>query len=227
MTLDDRPPRRPDPSWPPLREELRGLEPYGAPQLHGRPCCSTSTRIPTSGRRRGGRHRGLGGTDRRTLNRYPEREFTALREALAAYLGHGVTAEQMWAANGSNEVMLHLLLAFAGPGRLVLSFAPTYSMYPEYARDTHSAWVTGHRDEDFTLDPAYARDLVRGPPAVGRAAALAQQPHGHGASAADGVGALRGRGRPGSWSSTRRTTSSAGPARPAPWSCCPSTATWS
>ena len=49
----------------------------------------------------------------------------------------------MWAANGSNEVMLQLLQAFGGPGRTAVSFAPTYSMYPEYARDTHTAWVPG------------------------------------------------------------------------------------
>jgi histidinol-phosphate aminotransferase len=64
-----------------------------------------------------------------------------------------LTAEQIWAANGSNEVMLHVLLAFAGPGRRVLSFAPTYSMYPEYARDTHSEWCTFPRRDDFTIDP--------------------------------------------------------------------------
>jgi histidinol-phosphate aminotransferase len=63
--------------------------------------------------------------------------------------------------------MLQLLQAFAGPGRTVLSFAPTYSMYPEYARDTHSAWVVGRRRDDFGLDPAHAVDLVnRNQPAV-------------------------------------------------------------
>jgi histidinol-phosphate aminotransferase len=67
----------------------------------------------------------------------------------------------VWAANGSNEVMLHLLQAFGGPGRTAVSFAPTYSMYPEYARDTHTRWVTGHREQDFSLDLARARDLVR------------------------------------------------------------------
>ena len=87
------------------------------------------------------RHRGRG---RRgvasSLNRYPDREFAELRAALAAYLAadtpDGVRPEQVWAANGSNEVMLQLLQAFGGPGRMALSFAPTYSMYPEYARDT-------------------------------------------------------------------------------------------
>jgi histidinol-phosphate aminotransferase len=66
----------------------------------------------------------------------------------------------VWAANGSNEVMLHILQAFGGPGRTAVSFAPTYSMYPEYARDTHSAWVTGRRASDFTIDVAAARDLI-------------------------------------------------------------------
>ena len=62
----------------------------------------------------------------------------------------------MWAANGSNEVMLQLLQAFGGPGRVALSFAPTYSMYPEYARDTMTEWVQGHRETDFSLDLEHA-----------------------------------------------------------------------
>jgi histidinol-phosphate aminotransferase len=95
-----------------------------------------------------------------TLNRYPDREFTALREDVARYLGHGVTAAQVWAANGSNEVMLQLLQAFGGPGRTAVSFAPTYSMYPEYARDTMTGWVTGHREDDFSLDLDHARAVV-------------------------------------------------------------------
>jgi histidinol-phosphate aminotransferase len=96
----------------------------------------------------------------RTLNRYPDREFTALREDLAAYLGHGVTPDQVWAANGSNEVMLQLLQAFGGPGRTAVSFAPTYSMYPEYARDAMTGWVVGHREDDFSLDVDHALTVV-------------------------------------------------------------------
>ena len=152
-------------SWPPLREELEGLEPYGAPQLdvpvqlnvNENPYgpspavvadVATAVAQVTSG-----------------LNRYPDREFVELRTALAAYLGrdtpHGVAPEQVWAANGSNEVMLQLLQAFGGPGRVALSFAPTYSMYPEYARDTITEWVQGHREDDFSLDLDRARDLVK------------------------------------------------------------------
>jgi histidinol-phosphate aminotransferase len=149
----------------PLREELRGIEPYGAPQLdvpvqlnvnenpYG-PSAAVADDVAAAVAKVA-----------RTLNRYPDREFTELREALADYLntdgGQGVSPAQVWAANGSNEVMLHLLQAFGGPGRTALSFAPTYSMYPEYARDTNTAWVTGRREDDFGVDPGRAVALVK------------------------------------------------------------------
>ena len=66
----------------------------------------------------------------------------------------------MWAANGYNEVMLQLLQAFGGPGRVAVSFAPTYSMYPEYARDAMTGWVVGHRESDFSLDLEHARAVI-------------------------------------------------------------------
>ncbi|MBA2952336.1 histidinol-phosphate transaminase [Nocardioides sp. MAH-18] len=151
-------------TWPPIREELRGLQPYGAPQLdvpvqlntnenpYG-PSDACADDIATAVR-----------AAATTLNRYPDREHVELRTALAAYLSkdtpHGVTAEQVWAANGSNEVMLQLLQAFGGPGRTAMSFAPTYSMYPEYARDASTAWVQGRRAEDFSLDLDAAREAV-------------------------------------------------------------------
>ena len=115
----------------------------------------------------------------RSMNRYPERDALELRADLARYLGHGLAAEQIWAANGSNEVMLHVLQAFAGPGRLVLSFAPTYSMYPEYARDTHSAWRTFPRRDDFSIDLDEAVAAIRDSPAGCGADRQPQQPDGH------------------------------------------------
>jgi histidinol-phosphate aminotransferase len=151
-------------TWPPLREELRGIEPYGAPQLdvpvqlnvnenpYG-PSLACAADIASAV-----------GEAATTLNRYPDREFVELRTALAAYLSRDSTdpiaPEQVWAANGSNEVMLQLLQAFGGPGRVALSFAPTYSMYPEYARNTVTEWVAGHRESDFSIDLDRARDLV-------------------------------------------------------------------
>ena len=92
-----------------------------------------------------------------SLNRYPDREFTALRQKLADYLsaesGAQLRAEQVWAGNGSNEVMQHILQAFAGPGRSVMAFPPTYSMYPLYARGVYSSYIPGTRNQDFTQDP--------------------------------------------------------------------------
>ena len=137
-----------------------------------------------------------------TLNRYPDREFTELRTELAAYLsrdlaGTGparITPDMVWAANGSNEVMLQLLQAFGGPGRTALSFAPTYSMYPEYARDTHTRWVQGRREEDFSLDLDAARALIEAERPGRGAAALAEQPDRHRAAARGGQRAVRGRG---------------------------------
>jgi len=136
----------------PLRPELVGEEPYGAPQLdvphllnvNENPYPPTPEVVADAA--------AAVAEAMSTMNRYPERDAIALRDDLAAYLGHGLTAENVWAANGSNEVMLHVMLAFAGPGRTALGFAPTYSMYPEYARDSHSRWVTVPRRDDFSLD---------------------------------------------------------------------------
>ncbi|MGH3347619.1 MAG: aminotransferase class I/II-fold pyridoxal phosphate-dependent enzyme, partial [Nocardioides sp.] len=146
-------------AWPPLREELRGIEPYGAPQLtrEQAPVQLNVNENPygPSAECAADIARAVGEAAV-SLNRYPDRELVALREALAAYLnrsgGSGITPDMVWAANGSNEVMLQLLQAFGGPGRMALSFAPTYSMYPEYARDSVTGWVVGHREDDFTLD---------------------------------------------------------------------------
>jgi histidinol-phosphate aminotransferase len=149
----------------PLREELLGIEPYGAPQLDVPVALNVNENpYPPSEAVVADVAESVARATR-TLNRYPDREFAELRAALAAYLcrsgGEGITADQVWAANGSNEVMLHLLQAFGGPGRTALSFAPTYSMYPEYARDTNTAWVTGRRETDFAIDPEVAVALVR------------------------------------------------------------------
>ncbi|ADG74511.1 histidinol-phosphate aminotransferase [Cellulomonas flavigena DSM 20109] len=148
----------------PLRPELAGLEPYGAPQLDV-PVLLNVNENPYAPSEEVVADVAAAVADAtRTLNRYPDRDFTALREDLAAYLevesGVHRAPEQVWAANGSNEIMLHVLQAFGGPGRTALSFAPTYSMYPEYARDTSTTWVVGRRAEDFTLDPEHARATI-------------------------------------------------------------------
>jgi histidinol-phosphate aminotransferase len=137
----------------PLRPELVGETPYGAPQLDVAVRLNVNENPYPPSERVISEIAAAVAQAGRSMNRYPERDALALRGDLAYYLGHGLSAEQIWAANGSNEVMLHVLLAFAGPGRRVLSFAPTYSMYPEYARDTHSEWCTAPRSDDFSIDP--------------------------------------------------------------------------
>ena len=148
------------PEWPPVRAELRGIAAYGAPQLDVPVCLNVNENPYGPSPECAGSITEAVGRIAGDLNRYPDREFVELRRGLAGYLGSGVTPEMVWAGNGSNEVMLHLLQAFGGPGRTAVSFAPTYSMYPEYARGTHTVWVEGHREEDFTLDPAHARSVI-------------------------------------------------------------------
>jgi histidinol-phosphate aminotransferase len=148
----------------PVRDDLRGQVPYGAPQLDVPVRLNVNENpYPPS--------EGLvadvavaAAEAARTLNRYPDRDARALRADLAAYLGResGVelAADQVWAANGSNEVMLQLFQTFGGPGRTALGFSPTYSMYPDYCRDTFTTYVTVPRREDFGIDVEVARAAI-------------------------------------------------------------------
>jgi histidinol-phosphate aminotransferase len=107
----------------------------------------------------------------RDLNRYPDRDTVALRTALAAYLtrtgGHPVDVGNVWAANGSNEVIQQLLQAFGGPGRTAIGFEPSYSMHALIARSTGTGWFSGPRAEDFTIDlPAAERAIAEHRPDV-------------------------------------------------------------
>jgi histidinol-phosphate aminotransferase len=144
----------------PIRDDLKGRKPYGAPQLH----------VPVSLNVNENTHKiprevvedifarvaqaTLG------LNRYPDREFEALRVAIARYLGHGLTFEQIWAANGSNEVLQHIFQAFGGPGRLALGFGPTYSMYPLIAQGMDTKYVDAPRLDRYELTPEHIREQV-------------------------------------------------------------------
>jgi histidinol-phosphate aminotransferase len=90
------------------------------------------------------------------LHRYPDRDAVALRADLAAYLtaqtGVPLSAENLWAANGSNEILQQLLQAFGGPGRSAIGFVPSYSMHPIISDGTHTDWMQTLRADDFSLD---------------------------------------------------------------------------
>ncbi len=164
----------------PIREELRGGVPYGAPQLdvpvrlntnensYPLPDVVSEAIVAAVEAEAAG------------LNRYPDREFTPLRTDLAGYLtaasGLGITAGQIWAGNGSNEVLQHLFQAFGGPGRTALGFTPAYSMHPLIAHVQATAWIDGLRgvgavpgpgaEFDLTVDSAVAQVRAHDPDLV-------------------------------------------------------------
>ncbi|MCM2576491.1 histidinol-phosphate transaminase [Streptomyces meridianus] len=148
----------------PIRDELRGKSPYGAPQL------DVPVRLNTNEnpyplpeplvQRIAERVRDAA----RELNRYPDRDAVELRTELAKYLtrtcGHEVALEQVWAANGSNEVLQQLLQAFGGPGRTAIGFEPSYSMHALISRGTGTGWLSGPRNTDFTIDVGAAEAAI-------------------------------------------------------------------
>lgn len=145
----------------PLRNDLVGKQPYGAPQ----------DPVPVSLNVNENTHpipdsvvEDIVAELRKAVqsaNRYPDREFTQLRESLAHYLGKGLTAANVWAANGSNEVLQQILQAFGGPGRSLLSFTPTYSMYPILASGTGTAWIAVERPEGYVLTPEFVVSSIQ------------------------------------------------------------------
>jgi histidinol-phosphate aminotransferase len=148
----------------PVRDDLRGKTPYGAPQLPQAIQLNVNENPhPPSAALVADLQRAVGEAAQ-TLNRYPDREALALRTDLAAYLakqtGVPLQVEQVWAANGSNEVLQQVLQAFGGPGRSALGFEPSYSMHPILAAGTGTRWVAVPRRDDFTVDVDLAVQAV-------------------------------------------------------------------
>lgn len=144
----------------PIRDDLRGRSPYGAPQIDVPVRLNTNENPhPPSP----GLVDDLTEAIRREaagLNRYPDRDALALRADLAGYLGHGLGPEQVWAANGSNEILQQILQVFGGAGRAALGFEPSYSMHPIISVGTATRWIPGAREEDFGIDPDAAVALI-------------------------------------------------------------------
>jgi len=145
----------------PIRDDLRGKSPYGAPQKHVRIELNVNENthpIPEPVARDiiESLARAI-----LTINRYPDREFSQLRDGLAEYLGHGLTRDHIWAANGSNEILQQIMQAFGGPGRSILGFPPTYSMHSIIASGTGTTWIGAERDADFEISPSTAVEAIR------------------------------------------------------------------
>ena len=145
----------------PLRADLRGSEPYGAPQLPDGIQLNVNENsygVPESVQKKilMEMEKSLA-----QLHRYPDREFDELRKLLAKFLGFGLDETQIWAANGSNEILQQLHQAFGGPGRLALSFGPTYSMYPVIAKGTLTDYKELSRENGFTLSADYVVEQIK------------------------------------------------------------------
>ncbi|KAB7843044.1 histidinol-phosphate transaminase [Streptomyces mobaraensis] len=148
----------------PLRDELRGKSPYGAPQLDVPVRLNTNENPYPLPEALVARIAERVAEAARDLNRYPDRDAVELRTALAAYLsrtgGHEVACANVWAANGSNEVLQQLLQTFGGPGRTAMGFEPSYSMHALISRGTGTGWLAGPRRDDFTIDVDAAVEAI-------------------------------------------------------------------
>ncbi|HXR70332.1 histidinol-phosphate transaminase [Actinocrinis sp.] len=150
-------------SWQdlPIRDDLRGLSPYGAPQLDVPVLLNTNENPYPPPPELIADLRVAVTAAATTLNRYPDRDAVELRKDLAQYLGHGLTGANLWAANGSNEVIQQILQCFAGSGRAALGFEPSYSMHRLISLATGTTWIAEPRESDFSLDPAKAVAAIR------------------------------------------------------------------
>ena len=149
----------------PLRDDLRGKSPYGAPQLDVPVRLNTNENPHPPTRALIDDVTASVQVAAGDLHRYPDRDAVALRTDLAAYMtaqtGTEVSVENVWAANGSNEILQQLLQAFGGPGRSAIGFVPSYSMHPIISDGTQTAWLVANRADDFSLDADVAIQAIK------------------------------------------------------------------
>ncbi len=149
----------------PLRENLRGKSAYGAPQLDVAVRLNTNENPHPPSRALIDDAAEAVRIAAATMHRYPDRDAVELRRDLAAYVtsctGVAVGVENLWAANGSNEILQQLLQAFGGPGRTAIGFVPSYSMHPIIADGTQTEWIEAIRAADFSLDVDAAAAAIR------------------------------------------------------------------
>lgn len=149
----------------PLRDDLRGQNPYGAPQLDVAVRLNTNENPFAPSPDVAASIATAVAAVATGLNRYPDRDAVALRSSLARYVssrtGVYVSASQVWPANGSNEVLQQLLQAFGGPKRTAIGFEPSYPMHRLICRGTNTHYVACQRDDEFALTPEQVSDSVQ------------------------------------------------------------------
>ena len=150
------------PTWLPLRKELTPLTPYGAPQIPAQASLNTNENpySPSPALQKAIADAVLGVAAK--LNRYPDRDANELRSKLAGYINSTsrmkFTLDNIWAANGSNEIIQSIFLAF-GQGS-ALGFTPSYSMHPLIAKVCGTTWIDGRRNADFSLNVEMATKQI-------------------------------------------------------------------
>ena len=150
------------PNWLPLRQDLKPLSPYGAPQVPAEATLNTNENpyapSPALAKAIADRTHKVA----LNLNRYPDRDAISLRKGLASFINNlsstSFDSDQVWAANGSNEIIQSLFMAFGD--RPALGFTPSYSMHPLIAKVIGVNWRDGGRRADFSLDLVKAKEEI-------------------------------------------------------------------
>ena len=150
------------PNWLPLRDQLKPLTPYGAPQVPADARLNTNENPYGPSKELSAAIAKRVGEVAENLNRYPDRDAVTLRKGLANYLkkqcGVDLSYENIWAANGSNEILQSIFLAFGSAS--AIGFVPSYSMHPLIGKVANVNWIEGSRNPDFTLNLGAALNQI-------------------------------------------------------------------
>lgn len=149
------------PSWLPLRADITELSPYGAPQIEVPVRLNTNENPYSLSDELQQTLRDEIARSLKNLNRYPDRDSITLRSALAssinASMGLDLDYSSIWVANGSNEIIQTILLAFEGGA---LGFEPSYSMHPLICKVVGKKWISVAREENFEIGRAQIQKAI-------------------------------------------------------------------
>lgn len=155
------------PTWLPLRSDLQTLSQYGAPQLPAKASLNTNENpYPPSMALQHAITAAVAEASS-SLNRYPDRDAIKVRTALASYIneanGTKFGVNNVWAANGSNEIIQSIFLAFGSAS--ALGFTPSYSMHSLISKVSDTKWIDGKRNHDFSFNLDFAiHDVAQNKP---------------------------------------------------------------
>ena len=150
------------PTWLRINDNLRELTPYGAPQIDVPNRLNTNENPYSLNPEIQKSIVSSIASYVENLNRYPDRDATQLRRSLAQFInrhsGTSVELKNIWAANGSNEILQSIALAFQGDA---LGFEPSYSMHPLISRAVGKKWHSIARKTDFTINVDAALSSIK------------------------------------------------------------------